>query len=180
MGINGPRVYDDWSQCARDVIDPSTNKPYPWSKFRSFLTFQEASNVAYGSSMPNINVQTLHLTPPRSRHLPTSTKPSHFPNPHLHPGNANTHYNTTSSMSFNHTSQALPPSEIDVSELMSKAKMTQTETFDTFAKRLRSMYRRVAAAADQYDESFIVCCFLSGLDENFEPIRIANTNGSLR
>lgn len=67
-----------------------------------------------------------------------------------------------------------------VREIMAKAKMTSTETFDSFAKRLRSMYRRVTAAGEPYDESFLVRCFLLGLDDNFEPTRIVNTNGSLR
>ena len=54
---------------------------------------------------------------------------------------------------------------------LSLQKIGPKESFDSFAKRLRLMYKTCTRSGIKYEESFLVCCFVKGLDSNFDYAR---------
>ena len=55
----------------------------------------------------------------------------------------------------------------------------QDETFDSFATRLRLMYKTCTRSGILYDEGYLVCCFIRGLDSIFDYSRKLLSQGVL-
>ena len=62
---------------------------------------------------------------------------------------------------------------------MYSTKIRKHETFEAFAKRLRTQYRTCTRSGFPYEESYLVRCFINGLDSNFDHARTLLQNGAL-
>ena len=60
---------------------------------------------------------------------------------------------------------------------MFHTKIAKDESFQSFAKRLRTTYRACITAGYPEDESYLVRCFVRGLDSNYNNVRdLLDTN----